>query len=100
MTKYRKSRSLTDALETIQRLRTEDQAKILRKAVNQSNIQDKETLLMSNSSPKRERQLLLLLWSICGNSLTNDDFVQWLAGKLEEERSFAACNPKLVVGNN
>ena len=40
MTKYRKSRSLTDALETIQRLRTENQAEILRKAVNQFNIQD------------------------------------------------------------
>ena len=108
--KSRKVRCLSNALENIQRLQVEDQAHILRKAVNQTNIQGLETIMMSDVENMNEAKLVngllsylkkfnlyhseekvqfcSLLWGVCGDSLLNDDFFFWLSKKLDEETSF------------
>ena len=53
MTAYRKSRSLSDALKTIHRLRAQDQAAIFRKVANQSTIQG-----MSDTQELNEAKLI------------------------------------------
>ena len=100
----RKVRSLSSALETIQRLQSVDQVKVLRKAMDQTNINCVETMIMSDVDSKKEADLLngffshlqqynllvtneksrfcSLLWSVCGDDLFNDDYISWLAQKL------------------
>ena len=104
-------RSLSNALETIQKLQAEDQATILRKAVDQTDIDCLDTILMPNIEKMKEAKLTnglisylkrfklhrpeekirfcSLLWGICGDNLLDEDFVQWLAKKLY------MCKPRL-----
>lgn len=100
----KRSRSLADALENIQRLHAEDQARVFRNAAAQSKNNVLETVLMTNVQSNEAKLLnglfnhlknsnlyrkdnkskfCSLLWGICGESLTDDNFVLWLSTKLD-----------------
>lgn len=106
-TVWRKRKSLETVLQTIQRLQVNDQAKVLRKSCNESNISVMETVLMSDVESQYEAKLTngliehlknnyqnlkkattrnefcSLVWSICGDSIFEDNFRSWFCKKTD-----------------
>ena len=103
----RKSRTLASALETIQRMRVDEQAKVFRNAMETSKT-SLETILVNSDvetindakllnglvrhlkgiklySRESNNQFCSLLWGMCGDSLMDNDFVKWLALKLDKK---------------
>ena len=104
-----RNRSLTTAMENIQRLMPVDQAKIFRTVQNSSAANTLDAIMaipeiddvneaklieglikhLRSFNLKRnedKKQFCSILWGICGDSLYNDEFMTWLANKLDKRK--------------